>query len=270
MKKFLFLLNILLCTLFAASSCSNTADTTDIIDTIDISDTNYPTTISRLPEETILQMRNDFAQRNPTMISTINQFGFCWPSEEMINASVSSGSFAEEEAIEAIKEFIGHNPETGITDPENLHFKRISRGDDSNNATTWVITTEDQLINEIEVYKSNIAFNILNRSLRFCNGHYFPNVYMPEKINFDIERAKSQLLGKEVIHLGFAGQYSLGKITKKHLQECETNLIVVPLRTEEKIELRVAWKINLLTMYYVYYVDVMTGEIVHEESTVIS
>ena len=252
MKKFLFLLIILLATLFAASSCSDTTETTDIID---ISDTNYPTTIYRLPEETILQMRNDFAQRNPTMISTISQFGFCWPSEEMINASVSSGSFTEEEAIEAIKEFIGLNPETGITDPDNLHFKQISRGVGSNSATTWVITTEDQSINEIEVYKSNIVFNILNRSLLFCNGHYFPNIYVPEKINFDIERAKSQLLGK---------------ITKKHLQECETNLIIVPLRTEEKIELRVAWKIYLSTMYYVYYVDVMTGEIVQEESTEIS
>ena len=231
-----------------------------------ITDTNYPTTIYCLSEETLTQKRNDFAERNPTLVSTINQFGFCGWGEELINGAVSSGTFTEEEAIEAVMEFVAGNPETGVINLENLHFERITRGPNSN---SWVLVTESQVINDIEVYKANIVFNVQNQALYFCTGHYFPNVYVPERFNFDIERAKSKLLGKEVIHWGWAGQYSLGKIKTEHFQGCTTNLIIVPLITEDKLELRVTWKIGV-TLHYIYYVDVMTGEIIQEEPTIIA
>jgi hypothetical protein len=101
-----------------------------------------------------------------------------------------------------------------------------------------------------------------------CYGNYFPNVYIPKKFNFNIEQAKSQLLGKEVFHWGWGGQYSAGVVTAEHLQGCPANLIIVPLTSDEKIELRVAWKIEAL--HCVFEIDVMTGEIIREIPTIIS
>jgi|GEM_PF-335363 len=243
----------------------------DLINTeaTDATDAKYPTTIHRLSENILLQIRNDFAARNPTIKSSINQFGFCAWGEEVISGDVSSGAFTEEEAVEAVKEFVTRNPETGVIYLDNLRFKQISRGT-GNSADSWIITTESQKIDNIEVYKTEISINIQNRALFFCIGHYYPDVYIPLKFNFDIERAKSILLEKEVIHLGWAGEYSLGKVTAKHLQECTVNLIIIPLKTEEKIELHVAWEINLIPLHYIYYVDVMTGEIIQEEPTIIA
>ena len=124
------------------------------------------------------------------------------------------------------------------------------------------------MVNGIEVDNSSFSFNITNRKLRFVNGHHFPNVYVPENFNFDVERAKSRLLGREVIITGSWGPpRNLGKISAKDLQGSSTELIIVPVRCEEKIELRVAWQIWVATMPYVFYVDVMTGEIIQEGQT---
>lgn len=246
-------------------SCDSKQDDEDQVDI------NYPTTIYPLSEENIIRMRKDFAQRNPNMVSTINKFGFCSWGEDTIDAEGSSGVFTKEEAIEAVMAFAANNPETGITNSENLHFKQISNELGSKNLNSWVLLTKNQEFNDIEVSGTNLIFRIKNRALYFCTGNYYPNVYVPENFNFTVEQAKSKLLGKEVILTGWSGPYSLGKIKSDNMQESITGLIIVPLITEEKIELRVAWKIDLSsTMHYVFYVDVMTGEIIQEEATLIA
>ena len=244
-------------------------DKNDSNDKID--DPMYPTTFNRLSEKDFLQMRNDFAQRNPTMISSIDRFGFAGWSEELINAaSSSSGTFTEEEAIEAVRQFVALNPETGITAPNNLQIEQISQGVGADRENTWIIKIGNQKINNIEIYDTSFSFNLRNRALYFCNGHHFPNVYVPENFNFDIERAKLQLLGREVIISGWGGPMNFGKVKAKDLQGSAADLIIVPQRSEEKIELRVTWRIGVSTMPYVFYVDVMNGEIIMEGATVIA
>ena len=44
-------------------------------------DNIYPTTINRLSEEALSRKRNDFAQKNPYVSSTLNRFGFCAQGE---------------------------------------------------------------------------------------------------------------------------------------------------------------------------------------------
>ena len=237
----------------------------------DQTDINYPTTIHRLPEKALLQKRNDFAQRNPNVYTSLNHFGFC----DMLDPGGGNGSpggFTEEEAIAAVMEFVKRNPEyTGVSNPNDLKFKTINSDIGYNNAVFWFFRTEYQIINKIEVVYSEILFHTQTSSLISCYGNHFPKVYVPEKFNFDVERAKSQLLGREAFHYTIAGEkYSFGKVKAQHLQECLANLIIVPIRTEEKIELRVAWQINVDTMHYIYCIDVMTGEIIQETPTIIS
>ena len=233
-------------------------------------DFSYPTTIYRLSEETLLQMRNDFAQRNPTVYTSLNQFGFC----AMLSPGGGNGSpggFTEEEAMAAVKEFVSRNPEyTGVINPNDLQFRMISSSIGFNDAVFWGFRTENQKINNIEVDYTEILFQTQNKKLVSCYGNFFPNVYVPEKFNFDIERAKSLLLEKEIIHWGWGGPYSAGLVTTDHLQQSTAKLIIVPIKTNEKIELRVAWQIYLKTpLDYIFEIDVMTGKIIREMPTII-
>ena len=266
MKKVFFLVKVIFCSLFALCSCSDTTtDTTDI---------NYPTTIHRLPDETLVRMRNDYAQRNPYLRYTLNQFGFCGIDTEGgggVNAlETPAGSFTEEEAIAAVKEFVARNPEhTGITNPDDMYFENITNSTSFDNVY-WHFWVKQKEINNIEFFNTGIVFHIINRGVYLCWGNHFPNVYVPEKFNFTVEQAKSKLLGKKVFHSGWTGQFSLGKVTLNDLQECTTNLIIIPVTAEEKIELYVTWKIHFnQPLHYIYYIDVMTGKIIQEEQTLI-
>jgi len=103
-----------------------------------------------------------------------------------------------------------------------------------------------------------------------CYGNHYPVVYIPKKFNFDIDKAKSQLLGKEIFHSGWTGQYSVGIVTSKHLQESSAKLMIIPVTTDEKIELHVTWQIYLDELNCIFEIDVMTGEIIRQMPTIIS
>jgi len=231
----------------------------------------YPTTIYSLPEEILLQMRNDFAQRNPNVYTSLNQFGFCAMLTPGGGNGVSGG-FTKEEAIAAVKEFVTRNPEyTGVSNPDDLQFKSISSTVGYNNALFWHFRTRNQTINNIEVDCTEILFHTQNWKLIRCYGNHYPDVYVPTKFNFNVEQAKSLLLGKEIIHWGWGGQYSAGIVTVEHLQQSTTKLIIVPVTTDEKIELRVVWQVYLNgPLHYIFEIDVMTGETIREMPTIIS
>jgi hypothetical protein len=47
--------------------------------------------------------------------------------------------------------------------------------------------------------------------------------------------------------------------------------MVVPIRTGETTELRLAWQVNIPSpVFYLIYVDAMTGQIIKQEPTIIS
>ena len=259
---------VILYTVVAILICCNYS--CDQEDGLIIDDPNYPTTFYRLSEETLLQKRNDFAKKNPEVYTTLNQFGFCAMGDSY-GTNGPSGGFTEKEATAAVKDFVARNPEyTGVKNPKDLKFRMIEKSIIYNNAVSWCFRTENQTIRDIEVDYSEFVFHTRNEKLVYCDGNHFPNVYIPKKFNFDSKRAKSQLLGKEVSHWGWRGPSSFGKIKAEHLQKCATRLIIITLRSEEKIELRLAWQIEVDAMYYIFCVDVMTGEIIQEEPTIIS
>ena len=232
-------------------------------------DPMYPTTIYRLQGGTLSQMRKDFAQRNPNVLSTLNQFGFCikngthWPSG-------NSGGFTQEEATEAVKEFVNRNPEyTGVNNPNDLQFRDVTQSKGYNDAINWYLYTKNQIINGIEVDDTQFSFFTHNKTLVYCEGNHFPHVYVPENFNYDVERAKSKLLGMDVVHWGW-GWSDTAFVTTEDLQQSVTRLLIVPVETTEKIELRVVWQINLIApLYYIFEIDVMTGGIIRKGATII-
>ena len=263
MRSFSFL--IVTATIFWVTLTSCNKNNDNIAD----EDLSYPTTIYRLSEEVLLQRRNAFAKRNPYVSTTLNQFGFCAPKEEWsAGVATPSGSFTEKEAIAAVREFAAHNPEyTGVSNPNSLNFRVIERDELTNG---WLFRARNQMMDNIEIEYTEFIFHIRNRAVSYCHGNHFPDVYVPKRIKFDTEQAKSQLLGKEIFHWGWGGKYSAGIVTTEHLKQSTAKLIIVPITTDEKIELRVAWQIYIETLYCIIEVDVMTGEIIREMPTIIS
>jgi hypothetical protein len=232
----------------------------------------YPTTIERLPDAVLSQMSSDFTKRNPDVTGTIlNQFGFC--EMGLGEYPETQGSFSEKEAIAAVKDFVSRNPRnTGVNIPNDLRFRQITHDTGYGNATSWHFRTENQIVNNLEVIHSEIIFHTRNRKLISSYGNWYPDIYIPKKITFDAEKAKSTLLGKEIFHSNLAGQqYSAGIITDEHIKGCTAKLIIVPVITSDKIKLHVTWEVRFESpIYYLFDIDVMTGEIISEEPTIIS
>lgn len=238
-------------------------------------DSNYPTVINQLNSSVLTQMKASYAQQNKYMESSINGFGFC--DMEEINNSVESppvlSLLTQSEAIAIANDFVSVNSAaTGVKNPADLKFSSINTDSGyGDGATYWYFRTTNQHIDTIEVMYSQILFNIKNHKLVYCVGNWYPNVYIPANFNVSADMAKSSLLNKIVGHTTIAGVPYSATISSASLGASTTHLVVLPLITDTKIELRVTWQINIpAPVYYIMYVDVMTGELIGQEETIIS
>ena len=72
-------------------------------------------------------------------------------------------------------------------------------------------------------------------------------------------------------HSDISGQSHPAKITDQALASCQINgLKIYPIKSDDKIQLFVTWKIYVPDVFYILYVDVMTGETIAAEPTIIS
>lgn len=233
-------------------------------------DPDYPTTFKKLPDEEISQMRTSLTNDYPFIRSTLNEFGFCYPSDyyEVIDPPPISHLLTEAESIELAREFILKHPsETSI---ENLGDLNISRVYSLSEGIHWVVVSSIQKVDTIEVLYADIVFRFKNGELVNCEGNWFPNIYIPDKFNFSESKAKTNIIGKQVTHYGMGGEEYFQTISRSALENSTTDLKIVPIKSADKIELRVAWMIYIPAVSCEVYVDVMTGQIIKQASTLIS
>jgi hypothetical protein len=209
------------------------------------------------------------------MMSSLNKFGFC--NNEEINNSAELppvlSLLTQSEAIAIVNDFVSANSAvTGVKNAADLKFSSISTDSGYfDGATYWYFRTTNQHIDTLEVMNSQILFNIKSHELVYCIGNWYPDVYIPAKFNVNADKAKSSLLNKIVGHTTIAGVPYSATISSASLGASTTRLVVLPVITDTKIELRVTWQINIpMPVYYLMYVDVMTGELIGQEETIIS
>lgn len=242
----------------------------DLITNYDIS---YPTAYQRLDNTTINQMQTAFAKANPYISSTITEFGFCgffgnissaqWPQRD--------SDLSMDEALEILKTFALQNTkQLGISNPNDLTIINTDTFRVYDRGLAWSFVSSSQKYNGIEVYNSNILFHIINGKMTYCIGNWYPKIYIPPKINVDYGRAKLLLLDKKVYISDIAGKSTALTITSKSLQTAIFDKLIYPVETDTKIELHVVWKIDIPEVFYVIFLDVMTGEMVNSYPTIIS
>jgi len=236
---------------------------------------NYPTVIHKLSARTLAQMKTSFFQKNKYLITSLNEFGFCdnFRNSGTAESPPLSTILTQSEAIAIIKNFVSQNAAfTGVNNPNKLTFTQISSSSGYyDGATFWNIRSSFQKINSLDVLSTQIRFLIKNREIIYCIGNWYPNVYLPKKINISQDKAKSVLLNKVVTHTGIAGQKWYVTISVADLNKSTIKLLVIPITTDDRIELHIAWQVNIPgPVHYKIYVDVMTGKILSEQPTIIS
>jgi len=256
--------------LFACTLVS--CDKTDLLYS---DDPNYPTVIKKLSSSVVTDLKTAFAQKNKYFISSINEYGFCGMGElnEPQDSPPLLNPLTQAEAIEKAKNFVLQNPAiTGVKNTADLKIA-MSYSDTGywDNATYWYGRSANQFIDTIEILNSQIMFQIKNRELRSCIGNWYPDVYIPGKFNVSRDEAKASLTDKIVWHSTIAGVPYSATITKASLAASTTHLVIFPNTFNNQIELRVTWQIDIPgPVYYIIFVDVMTGELISEQPTIIS
>ena len=234
-------------------------------------DPNYPTTIYKLDNNTLLQKRTEYAERNRYLRTTLDEFGFC-ASSGLVEAESPPfiGDISQDQAMDTVRNFISKNPhETGINNPNDINFYRSSKSTNNDGSIIdWSLRISNQQADNITVIGTEIYIHVRNGEISRCNGNWYPEIYFPINFNIDQESAKSLLIGRVLEYYNASGQYNFKTISLNDLNQATVNLSVFPINTDETIELHVAWQIHIDNMWYIIYVDVMTGEILLKNMTV--
>ncbi len=231
----------------------------------------YPSAFYKLDSMTLLERIEIFKEKNKYIGSTLNDFGFCTGSGTHILPPYQN-EMTQQDAIETVKSFaLLNSEETGIENPDDLTFTWITSPPASTSKDyLWILETSPQNIDMKEVINSKIYFWVINSEVVQCLGNWYPQIYVPQNYFVDQEQAKSLLIGRIVSHLGFSGDEYYVKILSEYLSSSSAKLSIVPFIQNDRIEVRITWEIFVPHASYKLYVDVMTGEIVYMEPTVIS
>ncbi len=240
-----------------------------------LTDRNYPTIIKELDNSILNQKRLTFQQQNKYINTSLNRFGFCDVTE--FNSNISEPQVTDplslSDANQKVKDFCMQNKAfVGLNDVNS--FTLAGQGPETgfyDNSLYWYFGTSSQKIDTNEVLGAQIRVIIKNSEIVYCTGNWYPNIYIPKHFNFDQEKAKSTLRNQTVWHSDISGQSHPTKITDQALASCQINgLKIYPVKSDDKIQLFVTWKIHVTDVYYILYIDVMTGEVIAAEPTIIS
>ncbi len=235
---------------------------------------DYPTTFRKLSPKALASLKASFFMKNPYLISSLNEFGFCGHFQDPLPdvlppfREVSTKS----EAIRIVKSFVSENStETGVRNLHDLTFYQVSSYLGHDGVRIWTLRASDQKVGDVEVMFSTILFNVKYGGVTYCIGNWYPDIIIPGKFNISQDKAKTLLLNKVVSHTTIAGKKYYVTISAEDIKKSTINLKILPVTSDNKIELRAAWLFNIPgPVYYKIYVDVMTGEIIGQVPTVLS
>ena len=239
-------------------------------------DPDYPTSIYRIPSVALEQLRTEFAQSHVYLKSSLDEFGFCKRHTDFeANAQQPPvlDSLTEAEAREIIHTFVSNNPSaTGVKHPEEFQLERLRTSPANPDGTIqWTARSVNQMFDTLEVLDSKMYFWIKNRELVSAENNWFPEIYVHAEFKVDLEKASSFLVGRVVSHYTIAGVEWKVTISSEDVNASTSALKVLPIRSEDRIELLVVWELNIPgPVHYIMYVDVMKGAIVRQAPTIVS
>ncbi|HLO60698.1 MAG TPA: hypothetical protein VK179_18250 [Bacteroidales bacterium] len=238
---------------------------------------DYPSIYPVIDKTQLKPIQEAYAKRNPYMYTGITSFGFCGYEETDLNRSVPFPdkrlAIDEDKASRIFNIFIKENfALLGLSDSlQNLPGNVNSDCLQSDTCMGWSFESVNQFVGDMEVLHSRIVMHLFNGQMFSCTGNWYPVINIPEAFTVPAGKAKELLNGRTVVHYSIAGEPFYVTIQTSDLESSAVTNVIVPVKDERSIMLRVTWEINIPgPVYYKIYVDVMTGEIVMAVPTIIS
>jgi hypothetical protein len=241
-------------------------------------DTHYPTTFYQMSNSEYGTALAYYFGKNPDIVTGISRFGFClsiYGIDKDYYIPQINKNISLEEAISLAKAYISKNPkETGISDTSLITFQDPIHFWGYDSASFWIMQTQTQVVDSMEIMYSNVTVSITNGIVVQCTGNWYPEIYIPSKFNISSEKALHDLVGKDCGHYGWAGPMP-ARVKQSDLGGSEISKLIYPFTNgsiespqgNTKIELRIVYKINLPSTGTIFYIDVMNGMLVAQETT---
>ena len=235
----------------------------------------YPTTIEKLtPAERNARQEAFVALNDGEVCTPIGDFGFtdwdlgpCNDQPDRRPNALGSG-----EALSYARTFLVRNERfTGVSDPSELVVKQPSGG--------RVIKFENQRYQGLEVEDTQILVDpnwrdSQGRSVA-VGGNWYPEIYVPDREAISPEEAQQRLIGTELDYGSPWGEWILTVSAASFPEHARVDKLILPVTTEDRIELRVVWKVEVYPddpdrgPDFLVYVDTMTGEQLHVSHNIV-
>lgn len=229
-------------------------------------DENYPTTLYSVSFDELQLMQNEFDLLNESKILTkLNSFGFTGKFDYTRQHTNPGIKINKTNAIKtAVSCLIKNNKFTNVKDSKVLMSSLTYSRDINDDSTCWKFRFGPQFYSKHEILYSLINVFVCGDGVYRIIGFWYPDIYIPTYVNFDIEKAKNVVIGEKIIWHGIGGEPYEFVVSEASIPE---NIVrsIFPIASNDSIELRITWKIPILFGSFIgwhIYLDTMTGEII--------
>ena len=246
---------------------------------MEFSDPEYPVRYCILTDAERNDLFDDF-QSDLKMYFEVDSFGFL---ERKDGTHRGSELFSEElndfESVEQIiASFVNANQKfCGVSDFSQLTVERVTSEwasygtliqENENDRNRWMVRFKNQVYNGIEVYDTKIGMYVSAKGVYQTYGHWYSDIHLPSKEDVSFDEAKQTLIGRKFQYYDWGGGKETVITADAFYTDDNPEMIIVPYRRGNCMEMRLCWKIASKTIWN-FYVDVMNGELVLNEQTVI-
>lgn len=245
----------------------------------DLEDLLYPTVLSPLDSTTLAQQSDEFSQlSNNEVCSVLNKYSFlefdrpCVASNPVhleITASEDEIVARAKEALVRLAQFTGVTlvKSLVVTESHGIEGCVICDGSDKNAAITrWYVTFGNQTDSGLEVLNTPIELMLDAEKVFGIHGHWFSDIVVPPMNYVSALKATRSVIGTDIVYYALASNPKTFTVSKASLKD-EITKVILPVKVENSIELRVVWQIAIMYLstdipsWYIY-IDTTTGETV--------
>ncbi len=226
---------------------------------------SYPTKLLKLEPAEFAIRQNELTQLlGTTYTATLDSFGLIGHLG-MLSRGISSITTADQAISVAKKALLQLKDFTNVMDTSLLSVGEATNHNPTPlNYSDWRVIFNNQSYQNLEVWDTRIMI-LIKDNRTSVDWHHYKDIFIPEVDLISKERAKRELVGKVISY------YCWGPtnftMTEESINIDSLSLSIYPLRKNDGIEFRVAWKIPIYTFSTIhpswyYFIDVLTGEIV--------
>jgi hypothetical protein len=224
----------------------------------------YPTTYAPLSALELSELTAKFEDQNPGLCETLDDYGFVKYAEECTQSGTPVTCPDSDRLVTRAKtEVVRNHLVTGVLHADELRLI-TSTCRDSLYSPRISMRFDNQLWQGLEVLGTYMRVHMNDDGIVYLAGHHYPQIFVPPP-TVSSQKAEESLVGK-TLTTGYPISHDY--IVKSDSFVGEPFRVVYPYKVGDRIELRVAWSINVIHVWRIY-VDSVTGEEIAVEDLII-